>query len=381
MRRFWLWLPLLLSAAAQAVEVNFTGFASVVAGKVLTGERGAISGNPDYPCPCAAADYPNVGIYDDHLGVEPETLLGLQANIPVNDRLSATLQLVTRAVNDYQTEAEWAYVAYDITPQWTVQAGRKRLPLFYYSDFFDVGYAVPWIRPPADLYGWQIVNYTGANLLYRNTFGDWGVTANVWLGEERDNHNRMLADLYYYGTDVGGDGDNDTISTPILREAWREMIGGYLDLNRDWLQLRLVAMHNVVDRTLIGSADGDRQLWLDGVGQQFLGLAANLDLDNLLIRSEFNVFDRPKPDDRYYARLVGVGYRLGDFTPMLTVSDFREIWPGNAIEKHQTYTASLRWDVSSGVALKAQYDKLNDDSQWAFLGDSELIALGVDVVF
>ena len=31
------------------------------------------------------------------------------------------------------------YLSYEVNDNWTIQAGKKRLPLFYYSDFYDVG--------------------------------------------------------------------------------------------------------------------------------------------------------------------------------------------------------------------------------------------------
>ena len=52
--------------------------------------------------------------------------------------------------------------------------GRKRLPI-YYSDFQDVGFAYTWVRPPTDLYGWEIVSYNGVNATYRGDWGGWAV--------------------------------------------------------------------------------------------------------------------------------------------------------------------------------------------------------------
>ena len=64
----------------------------------------------------------------------------------LGEGLSVTGQIVARGVNDFDANFEWAYISYEINDNWTVQAGKKRLPLFYYSDFFDVGYAYVWMR-------------------------------------------------------------------------------------------------------------------------------------------------------------------------------------------------------------------------------------------
>lgn len=57
--------------------------------------------------------------------------------------------------------------------EWKLQIGRKRLPLYYYSDFQDVGYAYNTVRPSPDVYGWDIVNYNGASLSTTRSLGDW----------------------------------------------------------------------------------------------------------------------------------------------------------------------------------------------------------------
>ena len=52
------------------------------------------------------------------------------------------------------------------------QVGRKRIPLYYYSDFQDIGLSYPWVSPPPELYGWEVTNYNGGSLRYNDSFGD-----------------------------------------------------------------------------------------------------------------------------------------------------------------------------------------------------------------
>lgn len=361
----------LLTSTGNAGEVSFNGFLSAFGGKALETED-----NPNaYPCNCPIADYPFVGIYEDEWTFDADTTFGLQANFTINDQLSATAQIVAHGARDYDAKVQWAYLSYGLSDSWTLQAGRKRLPLFYYSDFFDVGYAMPWVRAPGDLYGWQIVGYDGINTLFNGSWGDVGVTANIWAGRDDEDSNPLLTEVYY-GVRVD--------------ETWKDMLGAYLDLNMDWLTVRVVYMVNKVDR-LIYDEEPPR-VRLDDVGQRFAGLAANIDYGNLVIRSEYNTFNRPDEDNKYKASLFGIGYRFGDFLPMITASQFKETatWPD--IEKHNTRSFSLRWDFSSSAAFKIQYDVFEDESTYYyypdefdpvsdFIGDYKLIALGVDVVF
>ncbi|MFN4292100.1 MAG: hypothetical protein ACK4E7_14650 [Permianibacter sp.] len=355
--------------AVHAGEVSFNGFISAYGGKALE-----TADNPNaYPCNCAIVDYPFVGIYEDEWTFDPDTTFGLQANFTINDKLSATGQIVSHGSRNYDTSIQWAYLSYSLSDSWTLQAGRKRLPLFYYSDFFDVGYAMPWVRAPGDLYGWQIVGYEGLNALFNGSWGDLGVTANIWAGRDNDDENALLTEVYY-GVRVD--------------EAWKDMLGGYLDLAGEWFNVRVVYMVNKVDR-LIYDEEPPR-VRLDDVGQKFYGIAFNIDQGNFVLRSEYNTFERPDEDNKYKASLLGIGYRFGDFLPMITASQFEETatWPD--IEKHDTRSFSLRWDFSSSAAFKIQYDVFTDESTYFyagnddvsdFIGDSKLIAFGVDVVF
>lgn len=355
---------LLIPSAGFALDINFNGFASVVGGKVLSGRDQTYG---EWECPCYVADYPFVGVYTDEWTFDADSTLALQANARITDDFSVTAQLVSHGSDEYKLSIDWAYFSYNLTDQWTLQGGRKRAPLFYYSDFFDVGYAVPWIRAPGDLYGWQIVSYTGANLLYTGNWGVINVTGNIWMGKDEDENNQELSRIYY-GVQVD--------------ETWKDQIGGYLDLNYEWLTVRAVYMTNKVDR-LIYDESPPRQRLLD-TKQNFWGVTVNVDVGNLIIRSEYNTFDRPSEGNTYVAYLAGIGYRFGDWLPMISYSSFEEEadeWP-NEVEIHDTLMYSLRWDFTTSAALKIQYDVFTDDTlgDW-FVGDSKTLAIGIDVVF
>ena len=112
-----------LSTSLHA-EVNITGFASVNAGKVLSGD-----GVPQYDVPPTfLADYPIVSAYTDEFSFEPESLFGLQVKADLSEGLSATAQIVARGAENFDATFEWAYLSYEINDRWTVQAGKKRLP-------------------------------------------------------------------------------------------------------------------------------------------------------------------------------------------------------------------------------------------------------------
>ncbi|MCJ8321399.1 MAG: OprO/OprP family phosphate-selective porin [Colwellia sp.] len=338
-------------------DIDFTGFASFNAGQVLSG-----TGVPHYDVPPTfLADYPLVSAYDEDISFKPETLFGLQVRADLMDGLSATAQIVSRGANDFETQFEWAYISYELNDNWTIQAGKKRLPLFYYSDFFDIGYAYVWMRAPADTYTWQIFNYNGINALYSSDWGDWSVSGNIYTGSEDDSRNKLLSDFFFF---------EDT------REIWKDIFGGVFQVSKDWLEIRLTAMTYENERY----RNGEQVFW-DGESSRtgnFYGLAANLDFEELFILSEFNRLDL---DGNLDTMMLTVGYRLDSLTPFISYSDFQEK-NGEDGEDHNTTSVGLRWDFHPSAAFKVQYDKVQDNSfELAVAGDSESLTVGVDLVF
>jgi len=339
-----------------AIDTTLSGYISAVAGKVLSGSyHGKYL---SYDCPCFVADYPNVGVYENNgWNFDPDSTYGVQSRTTFTDSTRFTLQVVGNGGNNYKPELSWAYLSHDITDNLSMDIGRKRLPLFYYSDFYDVSYAYPWIRVPGDLYGWQVTNYNGASLAYTSQLGSGQLITSVWAGQEDTNDNRE--DYFYYWHRVD--------------ENWRDIRGLSLEYNYDWLTIRAVHMQNKVD---IFEYNPDKLQTSAGDNQNFSGLAVNIDYSNFQIRTEYNTFKMPSINYKTEAFLVSIGYRIGAFTP--TISKTRYEQGGN---EQSTESAVLRWDVLPSTALKLQYDQFSDDNTYQFMGDSKTLAIGVDYTF
>ncbi|BFM10298.1 hypothetical protein R50072_04510 [Simiduia litorea] len=347
----------LATALSASGEISFSGFTSINAGKVLSG-----TGVPQYDVPPTfLADYPIVSSYDEDWSFTPESLIGIQANANLAQGLTATAQLVGRGADDYNARLEWAYLSYDINDNWTFQAGKKRLPLFYYSDFYDVGYAYVWMRPPADTYTWQIFNYNGANLNYRDTWGEWAFGASVYGGNEDSKDNQLLSEFFFLEP---------------TREIWKDILGGVVTLSRDWLEVRLTHMQYTNKRY----RSGVPVLW-DGKDERqgkFYGMAVNGDFGNFFFLTELNRLDLGGNLD---TGMLTLGYRVGDYTPFVGYSTFKEDAEGDP-EDHNTTFLGLRWDFHSSAAFKIQYDEVKDNSfDLAVAGDSKSLTFGIDVVF
>ena len=340
-------IALLVNMSAQA-EVNVNGFGSLFAGRVTEGNE-------------FLADYPKTGIYDNDWSFTPDSTLGIQFSSYFTDEFSFIAQIVANSASDSTVDVDWLYLNYHISSELSVQLGRKRLPLYYYSDYFDVGYAYYWIRPPADLYTWQITNYNGISLLYEKNLGDWDGSINLYYGNEESEDNQLLGLLFGVPVD----------------ESWNDMVGIVGAMANDWLDVRLSYMEGLVNRDINGVNV------INDIKQQFLGLSINLSVDALQVLSEFNNYKRPGNDIQIDTYMMSLGYQIGDFIPHITYSAFeQDINAAGNDEKHYTSTVGVRWDFYRNMALKMQYDKVVDEGVIVPIkGDSNSISLGLDFVF
>jgi hypothetical protein len=86
-----------------------------------------------------------------------DSRLGLQANLALPHDLEAVVQGVLKpqaADADWTQHVEWAFLAWRPLPDVTVRAGRVSNDTFLASEYRNVGFAYPWVRPNMEFYGW-----------------------------------------------------------------------------------------------------------------------------------------------------------------------------------------------------------------------------------
>jgi hypothetical protein len=381
-----------------AVEFAGSGFLTLGVGKMFGGTRGSVGG---YDCPCFASDYAQAGVYDGRSGLQwkPDSKLGLQGVVSMdNQRYSLTAQAVSRGARDGKINLEWLYASARLNDTLTLQIGRKRLPMFYYSDTQDVGVTLPWTHLPPQLYGWEAVNYNGANLLIKQSIGSWSLTANVLAGAE------SIKDAGYDRIYNGRRSRTDA--------KWNKILGGDLTLQKDWFETRFVYIQSdTATRNVTGSWDAATGTFdpttaatsfTTGQKQRIFGAAFNIDYEAWMARTEFIHIARPGQTFKDYASIVGGGRRFGKWQLMLTQSRY---WGSavveaggnpNALEAHQNRSVTLRYDLTTSSAIKAQLDFQRDQSGpgWGIArnggatngtdppyGDARLLSVTYDMVF
>ncbi len=367
--------PVIWAAEVGGVEFTGSGFMTLAVGKVLGGTREDPSVN-GYKGPHFISDWAQGGVYEDNgLQYKPGSRLGLQGTAKFNPLFSLTGQVVARGARDGEVDLEWLYGTYKINNEFTLQLGRKRLPIFSFSESQDVGLTYPWVHLPPDTYGWQVVNYNGANLIYAGQIGNWSYTANLFAGDETNK------DTGYWKIYNGKNSKTNA--------RWTNIIGGEVTASDDWFEARAGYFENNVENGLPDTNDYEPK-YKQKV--HTLGLAA--DYQNTIARSEFYYGDVSAGGYKDYALSLALGYRIGKFTPMLTYSKyFIDYLPSSGLgkadeERHDTRSVLVRYDLSTSSALKLQYDTYRDLSGETFKtsgsvanGNVRLITLSYDMVF
>lgn len=105
--------------------------------------------------------------YDNSLSLDQQSLIGLQADYQILDKLSVTGQFVARTGDDKDSELEWLYLTYTPTKSFKFKLGRQRTPIFNYSEIVDVGFAYPWVSLPQQVYRtFLFPTYEGLHVQY-----------------------------------------------------------------------------------------------------------------------------------------------------------------------------------------------------------------------
>jgi hypothetical protein len=353
---------------AQA-EVRINGFANLIGG--ITSSDETLYG------------------YNDKMSFSEESLFAVQISGDINDKMTATGQLVARADNDYKAEFEWAYITYNASDNLSMSAGRLRLPLFKYSASLDVGYSYHWVNAPQTVYNVPFNNIEGVRMDYNNYVGDWEYNIQLAYGT-LDNSNETFI---FTGNDVV------VFTAEVQNEGFkaRGVIGrGKNTLTVYSLEPVLAAIAPFISPELLNN------LKLEDDTGAFLGLGLEYDAYDWFVAGEVTSVDTEDSylteDIAYYAT---AGIRTGKFTTSITYevkesdealkfADQINTLPASLqgtiailesafADDQKIITLGLRYDVDTNVALKTDISKFTDGLNEA--NDATLVRVGVNYVF
>lgn len=306
----------------------------------------------------------------DQASFENDSVLGIQLSGSVVPGLDITAQLLASADDDtYDISADWAFLSYALNDDLKLRAGRIKFPLFLVSDYVEVGYAYPWIRPPQEVYGGLPLNaISGVDALVTRDMGAFDLLVQPYFGSNSED------------TEPGG---------LQMSSDMRDVMGINLSASTEVLTVRAGYMESKITSRLTAPAPlpPGVDIALNDDQARFFGVGAMLDWNDFVVYSEYTDTSIAKSFPDSTAWYVTVGHRHGKFLPHVTVAerDTDEATP--LARKQRSTTLGLRYDLNTSTALKAEWQRAEALDGTAGLFDAppgedvNVFSFAVDVVF
>lgn len=273
---------------------------------------------------------------------QADSLIGLQGAFQIDDQTSVIAQAVgSGQVNNYDLRIDWAYVSYTVDPDLKVRAGRIRRPVYMLSDYLNVGYAYPWVRPPQEVYGLNTISTTsGVDAVYKLRFVgvDWTVQP-------------------YGGTERG-----DTRDVGASDFTLKKSLGLNLTGSVDDVTFRVGGSHSYMDNlpnqsSFITSNGGVALVTFRNEPATFRSYGLSID-KNYMVMAEYvqRRADIAAVPDRN-ASYVTVGYHFGKYLPHVTVAKQNSV--DSAPNRSQdSLTVGVRYELNRSTALKLEAEQI-----------------------
>jgi hypothetical protein len=118
-------------------------------------------------------------------GIDIDSRLGVQLDGDLSESLHTTVQWVARQhdSNFFEQNLDWAFLGWRPRSDLDIRVGRLGFDVFMLSDYRNVGYAYPWIRPPHEFYaGLSPYHFDGADLAKKFEVGEGFLTVKGFAG-------------------------------------------------------------------------------------------------------------------------------------------------------------------------------------------------------
>ena len=331
--------------------------------------------------------------YDDDISFKNESKFALQLSADLQEKLTATAQIIARGEDDFDATFEWAYVTYEYSDELQFSAGKMRVPFYKYSDFLDVGYAYRWVRPPRSVYGIPFSTYEGLSVVYNNQLGDWDSTLQGFYGA-------FDGDIDVFGDSLPAELNNLGGINWSLSYDWFSARAAYIvaDTSISSNDSGLIGLVEVLNTNGLTSTAND--LTTDEDETTFVGIGFSIDYDNFLFDAEYTQFEVEgsilAEQSQYYA---SAGYRIDDVIVHFTYEkndDKHDSSRFNTLEsipllnttvnfalesmraESNVYTIGARYDFHPSAAFKIDFSRFDDDITDT---ETDVVAVGVDLVF
>ena len=316
------------SAAHADITTSFSGFGTV---------GGSFTSDSNYGYAHDASEYTKA---TNQFDIGLESRLGLQGRVDFGSGFSVTAQEVfrERGNNEFDPGTEWLYVQYSPDSDLQIRAGRVVLPVFLYSDSRQVGYAAPWFRSPNEVYGEFPFNYVdGGQITWQKSLGRFSFTVQGTTGSTSGTFQSGTLTIVTNARDIFNESVSVTYGDFLVRIAQTTLS------SPNSLPLTPTFTLNYVEHGTYLSAGAQ----YDNGRAVILGEWVNSK------QNPAPIFNEPLTASKsWYA---SAGWRFNKLLPLVTYGSVHE--EQSILSTPYTknsWSGSLRYDVVSNIALKAE---------------------------
>ena len=375
-------LPVLCCVETRADENDnwrFSGFATVGASYSSNNELAFRSSYLNKP--------------KKHFNLLTDTLVGFQFNYHFSSDFDMVVQAIAqdRGDHDITNYFEMAFLRYQFDRNWSMRAGRMNYNAYLLSEYRNVSYAYPWVRPPVDFYlPTSSVSFVdGAEIQYRHN-SENGVWQHTFAaGESQSNLvtlDSFTTILYDYVLNATTSFESYDWSFKVTASYF---MGNKTEIRGADFDAIYNALLNTPDFLWPGVAGVYDHLHMDDEPIYYLSMGYQYNDDEWMFMTELvgmnSEWTLLSP---YLAGYLSVGYRFGELLPYVTVAAIKPLespkqLPTPAYErapdlataeslaqlsfitqnisdaitqKQQSLGVGVRWDFTEESALKFQYD-------------------------
>lgn len=330
-----------------------------------------------------------------------DSRLAAQVTAQFTEKLTGVIQLVSEDQQNqswtgkpnprYRPSLEWANLKYDFSDHWSVRAGRMVLPAFMLSEYRNIGYALPFIRSPLEVYNIPFTNVDGGEVSYRHSIGSAtntitavaGATSvrttSAAIGAQQSRLYMLIDKLEVGSLSVFYSYIHNPVKAPV----------GFGDL---FTQFAQAAAQVPGGTAAADTAYGlDRRYNYGNWGNvEITDLGATYDPGNWFVMGEVTAYWNNGVIGSAKEGYLTAGYRTHGLTPYATyarmvthyspaasiplgglppdLADYGDMLNGIAQgiaatnNSQRTLTAGLRWDFMKNLDLKVQYDYVTTDA-------------------
>ncbi|MBV1889046.1 MAG: porin [Proteobacteria bacterium] len=306
---------------------------------------------------------PYAGV-DDNLNSGDVSKMGVQFTFDPDIELpiTFTMQLLAKGRNNWDVDAEWAYLSYQATDELTLKVGKVLAPYFMISQSINVGITYPWSIPPEEIYGPANIPFTsvaGFDLTYAGYIGDYGYAVTFYSGE--NSFEVPAAGL--------------TVDVDLQRST-----GLVFELTNDYGMLRY-SIHDIAFTDNLAQAADPIPVPSTADGEVlFTTFGGKFDWNNIIVMSEYakrGLSNSIFPTTRSW--YVTTGYRIDKYLPTITYS---EIETSNSPLDQSQSTIMLSLEITTSASTRLNFDisRISPDDGATGLFDTLPAAFGGDPV-